>query len=88
MGRSHEIVNKVESLFGMRSDMAKMDQVSTSILNQIEDNRQNFGTLQQHFKKFFDDTSAKQNQAFEINRLLSEVSGGAPAVKVEAAQDK
>ncbi len=61
MGRSHEIVNKVESLFGMRSDMAKMDQVSTSILNQIEDNRQNFGTLQQHFKKFFDDTSAKQN---------------------------
>ena len=39
MGRCHENVNKVEALFGMRTDMNRMDQVSTTILNQIEENR-------------------------------------------------
>mmetsp|Transcript_14650 Transcript_14650/g.18421 ORF Transcript_14650/g.18421 Transcript_14650/m.18421 type:complete len:114 (+) Transcript_14650:261-602(+) len=46
MGRCHEMVNKIESLFGMRNDIRQMDYVSNTILNQIESNRQNFGNLQ------------------------------------------
>ena len=56
MGRCHEMVNKIESLFGMRNEIGKMDHVSNVILNQIDSSRHNFGNLAQHFKKFQEDT--------------------------------
>ena len=33
MGRCHEMINKVESLFGMRNDIREMDNVTSSILS-------------------------------------------------------
>jgi len=45
MGRCHEMVNKIESLFGMRNDIREMDSVTSAILNQIDSSRQNFGHI-------------------------------------------
>ena len=39
MGRCHEMVNKIESLYGMRNDIRQMDHVSSVILSQIDSSR-------------------------------------------------
>ena len=78
MGRCHEMVNKIESLFGMRNDIRQMDTVSNTIMNQIDSSRQHFGNLQQHFKKFQDETASKEKTALDLHRLLTEISEGPP----------
>ena len=52
MGRCHDMVNKVESLFGMRNDIREIDNVTSAILGQIDSSKQHFSNISSHFKKF------------------------------------
>jgi len=74
MGRCHEVVNKVESLYGMRNEIQQMEQASNKILTQIDRTKQNYDVLQLQLKKFTDQSDVKQNTNNEIIRHLTAVT--------------
>lgn len=45
MGRCHEMVNKIESLFGMRGNIQQMENVSNIMMKNIDSSKRNFGDL-------------------------------------------
>jgi len=83
MGRCHEMVNKIESMMGMRNEIKQMDHISDVILKQIDTSRINFGNISQTFKKFQEETELKQKQAVEMNRLLLMAAEGPPPFEPE-----
>ena len=78
LGRCHEMVNKIEQFFSMRSDIGDMASVTSKLLSYVDASKSSFGTLQQHFRKFQDDTSTKHQTMIEVNRLLNEATLGPP----------
>ena len=78
LGRCHEMVNKIEQFFSMRGDITDMASVTNRLLSFVDSSKSSFGTLQQHFRKFQDDTALKHQTMLEVNRLLSEATEGPP----------
>lgn len=66
----------------MRGDINQMADVTSQLLNFVDNSKSNFTNLQQHFKRFQDDTELKHKQAWELQRLLSEATEHPPPMEM------
>ena len=74
VGRTHQVINKIEQLHSMKNHSNQIMDVATALQMQIDTSFSNFKTLGQNLKAFHDTSGYKMQQNNLLMNMLNETA--------------
>lgn len=74
IGRTHQVVNKIEQLHSMKNHSMICMDVANALTTQIDTSASNFKTMGQNFKAFHDTSGYKLQQNNLLMNMLNETA--------------